>query len=538
LDGRAIAASVVREKPVPAEFWGAFARYWLTRHQRSVQLAWELALGEVPASARAAWSSEFPVALFRRRVNSLPESLVVLSREGPKAWADKCEQPIFRDYETLQSNQLWCSDHHQMDLWVWDDRTNKQYRPWLTVWSDVRSRKVMAWSLELEAPNGERVLCTWSDAVMDWGLPDAVYVDNGKDYRCQIFTGGRARESRHRLNLDEQRVSSVLAELEVGAHFALPYNARSKPVERWFAFLEDRFGKLWDSYCGNQPNADKRPELCKQLLDEPERLPRLEAVREALAGFVEWFNASWQHSGHGMHGRTPDQVYRAHNHTVRLRPSEEQLKLCLMPSELLTVSRGCVRLTVAGVGRWYTDEAGLLRAMPPATRLRVRYNPRSLGRVWLFDETDRFLCYAVEQSRVGWDYTSDDLRQAKARQSRNRRALRAAAEAERDMLSNPDPLDAVLQQRAGYAAGHEQRRTGTDDTPLPDLNSRISDLRPKRLRLTSDGPKTESGEEGLSTARETSPGPSLARRDTSWIDSIGDVQHVVSDDDTDWKDGI
>jgi hypothetical protein len=525
VDGRKVAGvAAIRIKQVPDELWRPFLRYWLTPQQRTVQLAWECAIGEAPAEFRSGWAQNYGPGLFRRRVRELPASHVILAREGQKAWSDKCEQPIFRDYSSLLSNQLWVSDHHQLDMWVWDARSQKPYRPWLTVWSDVRSRKVLSWALENASPNQDRVLCTWSDAVTEHGLPDAVLIDNGKDYRARAFAGGRTQT---KLRVDEEQVTSVLGELEVAVHFAIPYNARSKPVERWFGFLESRFSPLWGTYCANNPQ--KRSDLCKEILTErPHEAPPLDQVAEAIGGFVNWFNFSWRHSGDGMGGRTPDDVYAAHHHTHRLRPSADQLRLCLLPSEWLTCRKGCVRLTVAGVGRWYTDEAGELAMMPAETRLRARYNPRDLSRVYLFDEAGRHICDVIEQRRMPWSHTGDDLREAKAYQARRKRQAKEGLAALVDLQEQPDALQAIKQQQDGYAAAHgELIATGTDgakraaDRPRPVIRAARS------LRIVRDVPPP------VEPAAPAEPR-------TSWMDGIPDEPTVPPADEQDgsWMDAI
>lgn len=47
-----------------------------------------------------------------------------------------------------------------------------------------------------------------------------------------------------------------------------PYNARAKPIERFFGTLELGFGKRFTTYCGNKP--DNRPEVLQSHLDKGE----------------------------------------------------------------------------------------------------------------------------------------------------------------------------------------------------------------------------------------------------------------------------
>ena len=143
--------------------------------------------------------------------------------------------------------------------------------------------------------------------------------------------------------------------------------------------------------------------------------------------------------------------------------------------------------------------------------LVARYNPRSLKRIYLFDAAGKFLISAITE-RIPWDLdgTTDDVRRAIAHQRSNRKALKAAYVAETDMLDNPDPLVAVLQQRAGYAAGNQRLLTGTDDRPAdpqPVIGNRPT------LRIAGGGSHNDDGTTPFTpfTPPETAP---------DWFDRI------------------
>lgn len=460
-DGRQLSRSNTRRKDLPEPLWAAFHGLYLDQKKLSVQLCYETALGKFPEHDRRQWAEEFPVDLFRRRVRELPERVLVYFREGKKAYYDRCETPIRRDRRSLLSNELWCSDHHELDLMVLHPQTGRFVRPWFTVWQDVRSNKIMGWALELSAPHQHRVMLTFADGVLQFGLPGNILIDNGKDYACKAFAGGRRRRAACAVN--EKELNPILAELEVIPHYAIPYNARSKPTERFFRTLEDRFVKLFPTYCGNKP--EKKPDYLKQRLQDGDNVPMLDEVREALGKWLNWFCAEFRQHADGMDEMPPDQAFQAHLHTTRM-VSENRLKMLLMPSDLLDVYRGCVRLTVAGVSRFYSDEAGLLAQFPAASQVRVRFNPSSLKRVFLFDERNEFLCTAVEQSPVAW-FDSDALRDAKSRQNRLRRDVRRGLDAQHEIMTQPRDALAALEQvergNAALAATRELRSTGTDN---------------------------------------------------------------------------
>lgn len=67
--------------------------------------------------------------------------------------------------------------------------------------------------------------------------------------------------------------------LGIGKITATPYHGQAKSVERFFRTLEERFGKMFYSYAGN--DAKKRPEhMAKTLkkLEQDENIPTLEVL--------------------------------------------------------------------------------------------------------------------------------------------------------------------------------------------------------------------------------------------------------------------
>jgi transposase InsO family protein len=108
-------------------------------------------------------------------------------------------------------------------------------RPWLTVWQDVRSRKVVGWELFVGDPCTDNIILAFRRAVMKHGVPESVWTDNGRDYDSWALQG-RTKKERHaaRGRFDSPRLHGIFAQLKVQAHNVQPYHGQSKPVERFF----------------------------------------------------------------------------------------------------------------------------------------------------------------------------------------------------------------------------------------------------------------------------------------------------------------
>lgn len=101
-------------------------------------------------------------------------------------------------------------------------------------------------------------------------------IDNGKDYRSKDFAGGR---SNFKVDISKGQTSAMLKELNVNVHFALPYNAQTKPVERDFLKIKELLSKHCVGYRGG--NVVERPENLQTKL-KPVKLCNLRILRKYL----------------------------------------------------------------------------------------------------------------------------------------------------------------------------------------------------------------------------------------------------------------
>jgi putative transposase len=81
-----------------------------------------------------------------------------------------------------------------------------------------------------------------------YGPPDAVKIDNGKNYDSEMWTGTtkKKRKALKKGYLDEKRIAGLYGKLGINVSFAIPYNAKAKPIERFFATLDDQFVRTMD----------------------------------------------------------------------------------------------------------------------------------------------------------------------------------------------------------------------------------------------------------------------------------------------------
>lgn len=283
----------------------------------------------------------------RSYLQQLPKPLLVLSREGKRQFQERCEPYLITDFESLLPNQIWVSDHGQHDVWVRNDlfsgvSANAAVRPWMTAVLDMRSRKIVgtAWSA---TPSSHTISSALRVGIAEFGIPQILYVDNGKDFEkigCVDFS---------------PECSGLLVRLGIQAQYCLPGHPQSKLIESWFGTVRKRFDCLWPSYCGSGPK--ERPEECTAALKEHQAflkgkrrgspLPLASEFVATARQWIEEYNSQHPHTGRGMKGRTPDEVY---NELLlpgqrRLIESPEVLYALFWDRQRRKVSEGgCVQL--------------------------------------------------------------------------------------------------------------------------------------------------------------------------------------------------
>lgn len=277
------------------------------------------------------------------------QSLLTMARKGFRRYQADCEVKILRDYSEIPPNFMWCGDHHIFDVFV-RAPGNKVLRPWVTAWIDMASRSFMGWCLSFQ-PDSRTIALALAHAICNknddkfpqHGLPTSVYIDNGKDYRCKYLSGEEVSIGRidypeiiknfsthgiepfyidleydpeqeawvkergeQNIIVKKVRVGGVFARLGISQRFATAYHPWAKPIERTFRNVVQSFSRQLPGWCGS--GHEQRPEKLTQELKRGSILD----FREFCECWYQWairYNNDTPHSGHGMNGRTPTEVF-------------------------------------------------------------------------------------------------------------------------------------------------------------------------------------------------------------------------------------
>lgn len=475
IDGRAI-----REEKAKAEdpFMAEVIRLYLHPNKRSAVLCHKLAM-------QKAVESEWAVCSYRTaaiHIGDIPNAVKIEAREGRKAYTDKAETFIDRDYSSLESNEQWNADHHRFDVWVRtgvqvDTKTGEERythaRPWLTAWQDVRSRKIVGWEIFEGDPNTDKIIISLSRAIDAHGAPESAWVDNGKDFDSYALHG-RTKKERFaaRGKLDVTYIHGIFAQLQIKAHNVQPYHGQSKPIERFFGTLEGQFGKLWDSYCGNKP--ENRPEGLQGRLDAG-KAPTMAEFVGKFSQWVEMYNNA-PHTGDSMENLSPNRIFGENLHTKRTLSKDVLNVLTFKPGKPVDVTQNGVRWNRLVYGK---HDPMLRRYL--GKKVRVSGDTKDVSKVHVFTLEGEWLCAVCANERLPANADLDLLSRAMADKRRTRKAELAYKKTRHNRHESPSETMFRL-------ADEQNRRVEAEcnPDPLPPMT-----IRPIRTPIEAQMPEIQ-----------------------------------------------
>ena len=464
------------------EFLEEIKRLYLTPRRLKLTICHQI------ASLKAS-ESGWPIRGYKtcqRFIDSIPKAVVLKMRFGEEAFVNQAEPYLERDYSMLASNEIWCADHHLFDVIV--NHQGELVRPWLTAWQDLRSRKIVGWRVFAHDPNSDEILIAFRDAALAQGVPHTIYIDNGKDFDSYALNGrtkrDRWRKRRVRFELDEDR-SGVFPNLDVKVVHCWPYHGQSKPIERFFGTVEMQT-PVWPTYCGRS-TAEKPEDL--QLNLERGKAPALNEFSDWFGAWLETYHAS-VHTGDGMDGKSPDQVFAENLSTERTTTAEAMAFYCLRQTKPTRVTQNGVQYNGLRYGQY-----DLLEYLGKEVVLRI--DDRDLSSLQAWSKEGKFIAIARANARVPVNASAQELREALSQKRQARRSLTSYMEA-RPRLAEDLP-DLLVRAKAAKAQGTSSLGLAATMSPL---QTRFDDQLPAlRRALERDQLRTAVGAESLTSMR-------------------------------------
>lgn len=311
------------------------------------------------------------------------------------------------------SNQVWQVDHTRADVLVVDQSGELLGRPWLTIVVDTYSRCIMGMQLGFDAPSAWVVCLALRHAILPkqyssayelqkswgtYGMPQYLYTDKGKDFRSQ-------------------HLQQVASELKI-----VPC-LRRKPsdggiVERPFGTFNTQFFSTLPGYVNS--NVTERYE---QAQATPTPVAETEAcltLRQLEQLFVRYLV---DHYNQAIDARMGNQTRLGRWEAGRIGQlallGDRELDLCLMRRDRRMVYRsGYVQFASL------TYQGEHLAAYAGETVI-LRYDPRDITTVYIYQLQDNQEVFLTRAHAVGWETETLSYREAQALSERRRAAGRA-----------------------------------------------------------------------------------------------------------------
>lgn len=371
-------------------------------------------------------------------------------RRGDEATV-KATTPVPGALRTTRPLEVVQLDHTRADIFVVDEETRLPIgRPWLTLAIDVHSRMVMGFHLTMDAPSRLSTSLCLLHAVFDktawlqereisepWpiaGLPDALHVDNGADFRSKAFKRG----------CDDAGVAVIWrppGQPRFGGH-----------IERLIGTQMGRLHLLPGTTFGD---VDERG-------DYDSRRHAALTLRELERYIALDIAGAYHQSIHNGLGRPPLAVWRELEERTPLRMPQDRQRFWL---NFLPEDRRSLRPTgihLFGLRYWspaLSADVGRVKS-----KLLVKYDPRDLARVFVQRPSGSF----VEARYADITLPSATLREvsaarksllAKGRREVGAEAILRTVIAQRELID-----DAVRKTSSQRKQGRAARNSKVDDS--------------------------------------------------------------------------
>jgi putative transposase len=415
---------------------------------------------------------------------SISPAMKTYARDGERAYRERMAPYLKRSYAE-PANKIWVGDHMIHDIEISNDifedvPPGTPGRLRLSAFVDYRSRK--AWGTWAWEGNSRSIAATLLRGILEVGPPEHIYVDNGKDYR-KVARGARrgADDGPDASPWWQQEYSAIertgfLARLGISVTHCQPRHPQSKHVERFFRTLHERFDKAHETYTSGSPAT--RPAATEAAMMRHRWLMRKGRVSESthplasqvILGCLAWIEEynNTPHSGEGMDGRTPNQVFAAErNPNQKPTPDPDKLAVLLFDFARRKVRECAVQL----FNHRYTPRAedrSAWAAMHEAneSEVLIAYNANDPEYVAALDLDGRILAWLEAEATVRfapWDAGTQDqigrsMEIRRGLEKATKQSLRVIASAARangaksaqellyDRLELPAALDSLVTQ--------------------------------------------------------------------------------------------
>ncbi len=346
----------------------------------------------------------------------------LLAVSNPDAYRSKYE-PAFgsRSAHLTRVNQLWEVDGTIADL-MCKSPSGENIRYSLTGMIDVYSRRTKV--LVSRQPSAVAVGLLIRKCILDWGIPEVLKADNGKDYTAQY-------------------VNRIKDDLGFAINYCTPFRPMEKPhIERFFGTMTRDFFEILPGYVGHDVNDRKAIESRKAF---GERFGGAQTFKVVINGgelqhlIDEWIDNDYDVRTHSSIKTTP--FLKAQEGGLPLRIADERaLDLLMASSPGKDGIRVVQKSGISVNARTYiaAELGGII-----GEHVHVKFDPEDEAKIVVYSGDRRtFICVAEDPTMSDLDRQAIAKR-AKQAQHQENKVFKAEMAAAHD-AHNPDNLAASI----------------------------------------------------------------------------------------------
>ncbi|MDP3115185.1 MAG: Mu transposase C-terminal domain-containing protein [Candidatus Cloacimonadaceae bacterium] len=304
------------------------------------------------------------------------------ARSGSKAVAESIVKTIIRDASLLNVGDVWVADGHNLAFDIMNPKTGKAQRMTMIMVFDWASRYPVGASLAF-TEDSHHIQVAFRNGFLNWGaLPKRIYLDNGKAFKSKLF---HEKWEEHDLELE---LGGIFPRLGINVVFAKSYNAKAKPIERFFKTFQEQFERFISSFRGSciddKPAPLMRNEKWARKLFEAHP-PTIEETMQMIAFYIRHIYGENHHSGLG--GKTPWQVFSSSK-----LPADRLVVPGKLNNLMLSVERKRIRNNGIIIDKLLYWDVELVNHI--GKDVVIRYDLGDARWILVFDKNDKYLCQA------------------------------------------------------------------------------------------------------------------------------------------------
>lgn len=391
--------------------WQAFLSFYLDERKHPIKQCYQDTKRWISAELPELYETIPSYTTFYRHLQSdLSLPVKVLGREGEKAFTDRCAPYIRRVYDNMSSNEWWIADNHTFDV-ISQRADGTRHRLYLTAFFDARSGIFTGCHIT-DAPCSQATLIALRKGILQYGIPDNIYVDNGREFLTHDIGGLGHRAKRPKDGQEQYAPPPVFERLGIKMTNAIVRNAKAKIIERRFRDIKDQLSRLFTTYTGG--NVTEKPECLKHILKDDGSIPTDETMTQAVTELLEYYFNRQPYGGAVVadRGKPRMQVYNEHLQRKRVASADELALMLMRSSRPQKVGRRGVHLDIAGqrIDYWTTEMLNVLEGK----QVYYRYDPDDLSEVRLYDLQDRYLMTVPADNTAVLEYgvSKEDVKEA------------------------------------------------------------------------------------------------------------------------------